>query len=188
MGKILLILLPFLLGIGMVFCIGNFVGWEEIIKSFNVFSAVDLALILFLTLLIVCLSNWRWQMILWRLGEKVSFWGLLAPYLAGFSISFLAPTLIWGGEAFRGYSVKEKFSVAWPKAFASVILDRIIEWTSNLIVIFLGTILFFHKIGLPSNNLTIIFGGVFIFFLFLIGLFYFKAFRRESVVKFFLRV
>jgi len=78
--------------------------------------------------------------------------------LAGFGIMFLAPVLLGLGEIFRSYEIRRKTHISWPKATASVIIDRILEWTVNLIIIFIGVLIFLYKIGLPPKNLIIVFG------------------------------
>ena len=101
---------------------------------------------------------------------------------------FLAPIMLLGGEMFRGYVLKEKNQVPWSKGIASVIIDRILDWTVNLIFIFLGILVFLLTIGLPSKKLMIIFGGAFLFFLFGLSIFYFKVIKRESMAEFILRI
>jgi len=181
--KFLLFLFSLLIGAGLFFWIGKVVGWQEIKKAFLVFTGWQGIVILALTSLMALIGTWKWKEILKGQGLKISFKNLLNPYLAGFSIMFLAPILVWAGEIFRAYVLKEKNSVSWTKGMASVIIDRILEWTTNLVVIFFGALFFLYKIGLPSRNIAIIFGGVFLVFVIGISFFYFKTFKRESMAK-----
>ena len=184
MKKLLLLLISFLIGIGLFFWILKVVGWSAIKKAFLVFTGWQGLVILGLTLLMMMIGTWKWKEILKGSGIKISFKDLLNPYLAGFSVMFLAPVLLWGGEIFRSYVLKERYSVPWPKGMASVIIDRILEWTANLAVIFLGGLFFLFSIGLPPLKLGIVFGGVFLIFLFGISFFYFKSVRKESMLFF----
>jgi uncharacterized protein (TIRG00374 family) len=121
-------------------------------------------------------------------GINISFFDLFSPSLAGFSIMYLFPIMMFGGETFRGYILKSKNSVPLSKGMASIITDRILDWTTNIIVIFFGTTLFLFKIGLPPKKLAIVFGGAFLFWLLGISFFYFKIIKRESMAKFFVRL
>jgi len=177
-----------LIGIGLFIWIGKTVGWQEIKDAFLVFSGWQGLIIFSLTLLMILIGNWKWREVLKGENVKISFSNLFKPYLAGFSVMFLAPILLLGGEVFRAYILKEKNSVAFPKGMASVVIDRILEWTANLVVIFLGILFFLYKIGFPPKNLRIIFGGVFLFFAIGTSLFYLKIYRRESIVKFFPKI
>jgi len=183
MKKFLLFLLSLLIGVILFIWIGKTVGWQEIKNAFLAFAGWQGIVIFLTTLLVMSFSNWKWLEILKGEGVKISFKELVRPYLAGFSVMFLAPILFWGGEIFRGYVLKNKNSVPWTKSMSSIIIDRIIEWTANLVVIFLGVLVFFFMIGLPLNKLALIFGSIFLLFAIGISYFYFKAFRRESMVE-----
>ncbi len=188
MKKFSLFLFSLLIGTGIFIWIGKTVGWQEIKKAFLVFAGWQGIVIFVLTLLMVLIGTWKWQEILRGQTLNISFKNLLKPYLAGFSIMFLAPILLWGGEIFRAYVLKEKHSITWFRGMASVIIDRILEWTTNLVVIFLGIIFFLYKIGLPPKNLGIIFGGSLLIFIIGISFFYFKTFKKESMAKAFGRI
>jgi uncharacterized protein (TIRG00374 family) len=100
---------------------------------------------------------------------------------------FLAPIIFWGGELFRGYVLKNKYSVPWAKGMGSVVIDRILEWTTNLIIVTIGSIFFVFLIDFPPLKLLTIFGGSFLIILLALGIFYFKCIKKESIVGFFLR-
>ncbi len=181
--KTLLFLISLFVGIGLFIWIINFVGWQEVKNAFLVFTGREGIIIFALTLLILIMGNWKWQEILRGEDVEVSFWKIFKPFLAGFGVMFLAPTIIGLGEIVRAYGLKRKNNIAWPKAMASVVIDRIFEWTVNLIIIFFGVLIFLYEIGLPPKNIIIIFVGVFSFLIAGIFLFYFKIIKRESIVK-----
>lgn len=183
MKKLILLIISFMVGIGLFIWIAKTVGWQEIKNSFSVFTGTNGLIIFVLTLLIMLIGNWKWQEILKGEGVRVSFWSLFKPFLAGFSVMFLAPILLWAGEIFRSYLLKRNNDVPWTKGLTSVIIDRILEWTANLAVILFGVIIFLLTIGFPPTNLAIIFGGVFLFFVLGISFFYLRTFRRKSMVK-----
>lgn len=187
MKKTLLFLISLLVGLGLFIWIGKTVGWQEIKRAFLVFTGWQGLTILGLTLLIAMVGTWKWKEILKGGGTNIAFLDLFRPYLAGFSVMFLAPIALWGGEIFRSYVLKERNNVCWSKGMASVIIDRILEWTANLVVVFFGILFFLLTIGFPPIKLGIIFGVVFLFFTTGITFFYFKSFKRESVVRFFFR-
>ena len=187
MKKFLLFLVSLLVGIGLFIWIGKTVGWQEIKNAFLVFTGWQGLVIFGLTLLMILIGNWKWKEILRGENVKISFRNLLNPYLAGFSLMFLAPILLLAGEFFRGYVLKEQKAIPWSKGMASVFIDRILEWTVNLVVIFFGVLFFLLIIGLPPLKLLIIFGGAFLFFAGGIGYFYLKTFKRESMARAILR-
>ena len=187
MKKVLLLLFSFIIGIALFVWIAKIVGLGEIKKAFLVFTGWQGLVILGLTLLMALIGNWKWREILKGGGTNVSFMSLFNVYLAGFSIMFLAPILLWGGEVFRSYILKERNNVPWTKGMASVIIDRFMEWTANLAVIFFGGLFFLLIIGFPPIKLGIIFGGVFLILLAGVFFFYFKCVKKESFVSLFIK-
>lgn len=183
MRNFLLFLTSLFIGIGLFLWIGKTVGWQEIKNTLLVFSGWQGMVMLLLTLSIMIIGNLKWKEILRGEEIEVSFWQLFKPYLAGFSVMFLAPILLWIGEVFRSFILKETNQIPWTKATASVIIDRVLEWTTNLVIIFLGILFFLFKIGLPPMNLRLIFGGTLFLFTASILLFYFKTLKRESLIK-----
>ena len=183
MKKFLLFLTPLLIGAGLFYWVIRAVGWQEIKKSFLVFTGWQGLAIIGLTLLIFLLGTWIWQEVLKGMGANVSFKKLWQAYLAGFSIRYLIPMVIIGSEVFQGHLLKEMGSITWEKSMASVIIHRILELTISLMVIFFGISFFLMKIGLPPLKLAFIFGGIILILTVLISYFYFKSFKKESMAK-----
>lgn len=188
MRKVILFLISLAIGFGLLFWIIRAVGWQEIRLSFLSFSGWHGFIILFLTILMLMVGSWRWKEILKTQGDNISFFSLFKFYLAGFSILFFAPMIIFGGETFRAYLLKEKYSIPWKKGMASVIIDRMIELTIYMLIILVGVVFLFLHQGLPQGQLSMILWGVLVFFIFGISLFYFKSFKKQSFLKFFAKL
>lgn len=183
MRKFLLFLFSLLIGAGLFFWVLKMVGWIEVKKAFLVFTGWQGLVILFLTFLMTLVGIWKWREVLKGMGTKVSFKKLWRPYLAGFAIRYLAPVVIVGSEVFQAHTLKETSSVLWEKSMASVIVDRILELTAGLVIIFFGISFFLFKIGLPPIKLGLICAGILSILTFLVAYFYFKSFKRESMTK-----
>jgi uncharacterized protein (TIRG00374 family) len=186
MKKILLFFLSLIVGIVLLVGVVKFVGWDEIWSAFYIFTGWQGMVIVFLTALMLFFGMWKWKIILKSQGYDISNKNLAGPYLAGFSLIYFFPILVMGGEIFRGYVLREKFGVPWRKGIVSVIIDKILEATSFLIVILAGVAYFLLKIGLPPQNLAILLGSIILFLTLVTGFFYFQSFRRKSIAKFFL--
>lgn len=183
MKKLLVFLASLLIGIGLFSWIIKNIGWQEIKKAISVLTCWQGIVILGLTLLAALVGTWKWKELLRIEGVKISFPSLLRYYLGGFSVMFFMPQIILGGEVLRGYLLREKSSVPEIKGIASALTDRILEATVFLIVIFFGATFLFLKIGFHPTKITLIFGAIFLLFVLITILFYFKGFKRESVVR-----
>jgi len=184
MKKFLFFLTSLLVGTGLFFWVLKEVGWQEIKNAFFIFTLWQGMIILILTVAKTITATWKWKVILRTEGVNVPFFSLLESYLAGFSIMYFFPTAFFGGEIFQSYILKKKYSVPWSKGIASSISDQILDWTTNLIVIFLGMTLFLFKMSLFPKKIAIICFIIFPLSLLGISYFYFKAFKKESIIGF----
>lgn len=185
MKKLLLFILPLIVGIGIFVWIIKITGWREILQTFFVFTGWNGIALLLITFLAMLVGVWKWQIILKSQGEKVSFKSLVAPYFGNFSLTYLAPTIFFAGETFRSYLAKKKnSSLPWEKIISSVFLDRLLDSSVMLVAVVLGVLYFLFKIGIPSQNLSVFLGIVFVLFLFVIVFFYFKFYKKQSILKF----
>ncbi|MFH1841195.1 MAG: lysylphosphatidylglycerol synthase transmembrane domain-containing protein [Candidatus Nealsonbacteria bacterium] len=187
MKKVLLFFTSLFIGIGLLVWIFNFLGWKEIKSAFLIFSGWHGIVILLLSVLMLLIGMWKWKIILKSQGYDLSSKKLISPYFAGFFLTYLFPIIFFGGELFRGYVLRDRFSIPWKNAISSVIIERILEITAFLITVFLGVIFFLIKIGLPPVNLCIIFAVTLFISTVLIGFFYFKVLRKESLAGFFVK-
>lgn len=181
----LLILLSFLSGLAIFIWLGKIIGWDEIGKAFTVFNGAQALIIVSLSFLIAIFGNYRWQEILKDLKIKVSFRSLFKAYVGGYSMMYLFPMLIWGGEGFRVYSLSKTDKINWQKSLASVVIERVLEWTMNIFIIFIGIIFFvYYKFDsdIPPRELLVIFGLALLFFVSVLSYFYSKALRKKSIV------
>jgi len=187
MKKVLLFLFSFLSGVIIFIWVSKVVGWQEIKSSLMVFTGWQGLAIIFITFLMAVFGAWKWKAILDGKGQKISFAEIWRIYLATFSIRLLAPIIIVGAEIFQGYILKKRETVPWPQSIASVVLDRILEWTVNFIIVLFGALFFLFKIGVPPLNLFIFSGIVFVVLIATISYFYVKAFKKQSITKIFAR-
>jgi uncharacterized protein (TIRG00374 family) len=185
--KFLVFLISLVVGIILFSWVLKFVGWPEIKNAFLVFTGWRGMMIFFLTILIFSVGAWKWREILKSQGNLIPFSQLFKAYLAGFSLMYLFQIFSLGGEFLRGYVLKKENSLPLSKGLASVIIDRILDWTMALFIIFFGILIFVFRIGLPPKNLTTILAGTFLAFLIGIPFFYYKVLKRESLLKFFLK-
>lgn len=185
--KFFLFFISLFIGIILFIWVVKFVGWQKIKTAFLIFTLWQGIIILLLTFAKILTATWKWKGILKAEGVNVPFFALLESYLAGFSLMYFFPTAFLGGEIFQSYILKKKKSIPWSKGMASSISDQILDWTTNLVIIFFGMIFFLLKIPFLPKKIAIISFIIFPLSLFSISYFYFKAFKKESIMKFLLK-
>jgi len=184
MRKFFLFLISLLIGIFLFSWVLKSVGWQEIKRAFLIFTLWQGIAILIFTFGKILTATWKWKVILISEGIDLPFLNLLNIYLSGFSIMYFFPTAFLGGEISQSYVLKRKHSIPWSKGMASSFSDQILDWTTNLVVIFFGMIFFILKIVFLPKKIALISFVLFPLALFGISYFYFKAFRKESIIKF----
>jgi len=185
--KVLFFFVSLAIGTGLLIWIIRVIGWEEIELAFKFFSLGAAAVILFLTILANLIRSWRWKTILKNQGCNISVFRALEYYLSGSAIGFFVPMFLFGGEIIRGYDLKEKYSMPWSKSIASVVIDRISEFTIYTVATILGVAFFIANANLPSYKIGASIFSVLLLIIGLIGFFYFKSFKKESIIRFFVK-
>ena len=186
--KFLLLIFSFLLGASLFVWIVQSVGWQAIKEVFFIINAQQVLILFFLSLSIPLIEGARWKGILKIDNKEISFRDSSKLGVASFSINFLAPILFGSAEFFRGYFLKQKKNYPGLEITSSIIIDRIIGWTVDILFIILGAFLFFYNIKIAPNDLLIKIGWFFLFFTFCLLFFYFRALKNISIVKIFPKI
>ncbi|HZX49968.1 MAG TPA: lysylphosphatidylglycerol synthase transmembrane domain-containing protein [Candidatus Paceibacterota bacterium] len=174
------------LGVGALFFVLliSKLGWEEIAKELSSFSLSMALVVALLTAIFLLAGAFRWKQVLLSLGSPVSLSKLWGPYLAGFSLLFFVPVIPFASELFRAGVLQKQHRIPFSPSMASVVIDRILEITSNLSVIILGGLVFL-AVGRPAF-LSLKMAGIMVFvslwFVFLFVL-YARIFQRKSVLS-----
>jgi uncharacterized protein (TIRG00374 family) len=123
---------------------------------------------------------WRWEIILKGHKHHISFWKLLKIQIAGYAVSYVTPAARVGGEPLRIYMLKKECDVDYKTGTVTVILDRYMELLGTIFfgVIGLILLLFIPEIG---SKLKIILGGVIIFSLTILAIFYHRLNQNKGV-------
>lgn len=176
-----------LIGAAVFVWVTKYVGLDEIWLLLKAFSGVEGFFILFLTVLMLALAALRWGAILRRQGYQVSIFHILRLYIASYSIVFFTPMVLFGAEIFRSYVIRSTHNVPLPNALLSNAIDRILEVTTDLLVIVVGFLLFLIWADAVSLKMTIIIFVVLSSCLAIIALFYMRSFQRKGILRIFFR-
>lgn len=182
--NLIFLIISFIVGIIVFYYVGNTIGWSSVWSAFDIFTQWNGCLIVLISFLITFFSTIRWKEILKDQGVKnLSTREMFKIYLGGFSIVYLFPIIILGSEAFRAYSIHDRLKVPLDKAISSVIVERILEWTLNVLTIILGVFYFFYAVATPSPQILIIFGISFLVVLVALIFVYSYVLKKKSFVN-----
>ena len=177
--RVVIFLISLAIGLAAFSLVGGEIHWSVVWTSLTKIQWWQ-GLILFLLLFSsIALTSWSWQIILEEEGKKVNPYSLLQILIVGFSLSYLTPLSLVGGEALKAYLVHEKLKVSWRKGIVSIILQEIINFFVVVVLIIAGLAVFFSLGGRVSKKLGFL--STIILFLFL--LFFFLLFLKSNQHK-----
>ena len=179
--KRLIFLLSLILG--LILFIGSIqqAGVESVIQAIKIFPISAILAVFFINFTaIFIVGTLRWKIIIEaKNSHKTSFNKLLRAKLAGFTVSYITPSVLVGGEPVRAYIIKEESGYGWEKSFASVLIDQAIYFFSLFLFMVFGFLFLAHYFSLPVS-VFYGFGFIIATSLIIFYLFYSRIIKRNS--------
>jgi uncharacterized protein (TIRG00374 family) len=174
--KWLTVLIPLLIGIGIIYYQYTTLTAEEIDKIKISFEKANYYFIL-LSLVIACLGYWsrayRWKFALNHLGYETKFSNNFFTVCVSYLVNLTVPR---SGEISRAALLKKYEDVPFDKAFGTIVAERIVDLLIFFLFVLIGFVSQFDKIYLFLLNENVSFKsliltaivGVFLFFVFIL--------------------
>ena len=174
--KWLTVLIPLLIGIGIIYYQFTTLTSEEIEKIKISFEKANYYYIL-LSLIIACVGYWsrayRWKFALNHLGYETKFSNNFFTVCVSYLVNLTVPR---SGEISRAALLKKYENVPFDKAFGTIVAERIVDLLIFFLFVFIGFVSQFDKIYqfLLSENVSFqsliitAIVGVFLFFGFIL--------------------
>ena len=125
----------------------------------------QLLILLIINLVVYIFITLRWWLII-RAEKKISFFPLLAVRVSVFGLSYFTLGPQVGGEPLQVLYLQRSYGMTYTRATSTVIMDKLLEFLANFILLSVGLLAIFH-LGLLTrsggNPLTL--GGLFILML-----------------------
>lgn len=174
--KWLTVLIPLLIGIGIIYYQFTSLTSEEIEKIKISFEKANYYYIL-LSLIIACVGYWsrayRWKFALNHLGYETKFSNNFFTVCVSYLVNLTVPR---SGEISRAALLKKYENVPFDKAFGTIVAERIVDLLVFFLFVFIGFVSQFDKIYqfLLSENVSFqsliitAIVGVILFFVFIL--------------------
>ncbi len=144
--KWLTILIPLLIGIGIIYYQYTTLKPDEIAKIKVSFRKADYNYIL-LSLLVACVGYWsrayRWKFALNHLGYQTKFSNNFFTVCVAYLVNLTVPR---SGEISRAALLKKYEDVPFDKAFGTIVAERIVDLLIFLLFVFIGFVSQFDQI------------------------------------------
>lgn len=112
----------------------------------------QIIVLLGLNLLLYVLMTLRWWLIVRAEARRVTFWPLVAVRLAVFGVSYftLGPQI--GGEPLQVLALRQKYGLSYTHATATVLMDKLLEFLVNFLLLAVGLAAVFRAGFIPENG------------------------------------
>ena len=159
-------------------------------------------LVMLVSLMVYVFRVLRWQMLIKAIDKEASFANAFSALSIGYFVNFFFPRL---GEVTRCLSIKKQYNISFMQLLGTVIIERVIDIVSLMIVLLLTLVLQFNQIieFVKENVLQPIYNEVIVKILngngrvllvvlgsiviFICIFFYFRKYIREKSPKFILK-
>lgn len=181
MRKIIFCIISLLIGLLLFVAAMQQAGVDDVLNAVFLFPPVIIIFVFLLNFIAVCvIGSLRWKVIIEsQNNHKISFIKVLRAKLVGFTVSYITPSVLIGGEPVRAYMIKEEGVCDWEKSFASVVIDQAIYFFSLFLLMIAGFLFLINHFSLPIEFFCG-FGIIVIFTVFILHLFYSRVLNKNS--------
>ena len=162
------------IGLGILAVILYYVGWRRIVQEILALGWLGFFTLGINFLLTFFFWALTWRIILKSYGIDSPWWALLRALLSGFTVSYLTPSMYFGGEPVRVYILSKEIGLPQPRLYATVLVAKLLEAISLVLFVLLGV---FHALfteHLPRiQRESLLYGTIFLSFWVVLGIFNF---------------
>lgn len=160
-----------IVGLGLLGGVLYFVGLRETLAEMQALGALGMLAVVGNVLLAMALWVVCWGIILRSYGIYIPIGRIIGARVSGYAVSYLTPTLYFGGEPFRAMLVADATPAPATRVFATIIVERFLGGLSMILFIMVGGVTALASPNIPWEDKRLLLAGTaFIAFWILIGL------------------
>jgi len=171
LGRGLKSALSVMVGAGMLAGVMHFVGWRRTLAAVHALGADGIVGVLANVLLAATAWILCWWLILRSYGVRIPLVRIIGARMSGYAISYLTPTLYFGGEPVRALLVIDEETARATRIFATIVVERFLGGLSMISFVLIGGFYAIMSPALPWAQKRLLVAGVaFITFWITVGL------------------
>jgi len=157
------------IGLGILIGVLSFVGWRETFAQMLGLRLAGLLSVLGNVLMSMTFWILSWWVILRSYGIRIPLRSLIGARFAGYAVSYLTPTLYFGGEPVRTMLVVGKSEAPTTRIVATIVVERFLGGLSMIVFILMGSFYALQQTPAAERHL-LAFAIGFVTFWILVGL------------------
>jgi len=115
-------------------------GPGQVVAEIGRIGAVGFLVVVLTVVLPMVTWSLSWYVLLRGAGVPTPWPSTLSPLLAGFALTYLTPSMYFGGEPVRAYWVARDRGVPTARILATVVVERVLSWVSVLAFASIGAV------------------------------------------------
>jgi uncharacterized protein (TIRG00374 family) len=160
-----------IVGLGILSGVLYFVGWRQILAHMQALGPLGILTVIGNVTLAMAAWIICWAIILRSYGIYLPWGKIIGARLSGYAITYLTPTLYFGGEPVRGLLVIDRDTAPATRVFATIIVERFLGGLTMIVFILFGSFYAIVSPNIPPHEKRLLMGGLaFVTFWILIGL------------------
>ncbi len=165
------VILSILIGFGILAAVLYFVGWRKTLAQMDALGALGILSVLANVFLSMTFWVLCWWVILRSYGIRLPMRSIIGARLAGYAVSYLTPTLYFGGEPVRALLIVGRSDAPTTRIFATIVLERFLGGLSMIVFVLMGSFYALTSPQIPWSERKLLASAVgFVTFWILIGL------------------
>jgi len=149
-----------LVGAASISLVLYFVGWRETLGAMRALSPLG-AIEVFGTVL-VTVASWGigWRILLRAYGIRTPLHRVLGARLSTYAVSYMTPTLYFGGEPFGAFLIADKVMAPATRVFATIIVERFLLGVSFTLFMLVGGFYAVTSPAIPNAQKWLLVAGL----------------------------
>ncbi len=147
-------------GLGGVSAVLYFVGWRATLAQMKALGALGMLSVLGLVALPMLAWIACWSVILRAHGIRIPLSRRVGAQLSGYSMTYLTPTMYFGGEPIRAFLVADKERAPMTRVFGTIIVERFLGGLSMVGFILVGSFYAIVSPNLPASEKRLLIAGL----------------------------
>ncbi len=149
-----------LIGAASISLVLYFVGWRETLDAMRALSVVGILEVFGTVFLTVTAWVVGWRILLHAYGIRISLRRVAGARLSTYAVSYLTPTLYFGGEPFGALLVADKDTAPATRVWATIIVERFLLGVSFTLFMLVGGFYAVTSPAIPVTEKRILIAGL----------------------------
>jgi len=146
-------------GFGLLAGVLYYTGWRGVVGQMRALSWDGMVAVTGSVALGVIAAGFSWWIILRSYGLHLPVRTAWGSWLAGYAVTYLTPSLYFGGEPIRALLVTDRSRAPTTRVVATIVVERVLGGISLIIFVLLGTVCALASSEVPPAQKRVVLAG-----------------------------